>query len=153
VPGWGRRMATEAEVRAVLEFQQMPVGRPMNFVADGAALDLGRPVLVNIRPTLIGMALETRLLLESTQPPPGGGFMGVMAGCAGEDALLESVAFVELEFREDILVAGQAIFIGAGSEEVWRELLSVDSVAACAVERGPGMRACGEARTVFCMAC
>lgn len=127
-------MTAEAEVSPILEFQHVPVGRPVDFVADRTALDPGRLVLINIRSTFICMAFEAFLLLESAQPPPGRGFMRIVAGCAGEDAFLEAVPFVELELGENILVAEGAVFIRARLKKSRPDLFSMDGVTGRAVE-------------------
>lgn len=141
VPGRRRSMTAEAEVSFVLEFQHVPVGRPMDFVTNRTSLDPGGFVLIDERPAFIGMAFEALFLLEPSQPFPRRRFMGIVAGCAGENALLEAVPLVELEFGKNILVAERTVLVRARLKKSRPDLFSMDGMAGRAVERRFVMRA------------
>jgi hypothetical protein len=78
---------------------------------------------------LIRMAFAAGFMLESSEPLTSGRLMGIVAGRAGQDSFLESVAFVELKFTEDILVAGHTVFHRACLEERGFGVFSMNGVA------------------------
>jgi len=127
-------MTTEAEVSPILEFQHMPVGRPVDFVTDRTSLNPGGFVLVDKRPAFVSMAFEALLLLESAQPFSGCGFMRVVAGRAEQDAFLEAVAFVEFELGKNILMAEGTVFIRARHKKSRSDFFSMDGMTGRAVE-------------------
>jgi hypothetical protein len=84
----------------------MAVGRAVGVMADGAAFDPGGPMLVQERPALAGVTLQAGFLLEPAEPLSCLRLMGIMAGRAAEDSLLQPVPFVQVELGEDVFMAG-----------------------------------------------
>lgn len=113
----------------------------MDFVTDRASLQPGRFVLIDKRPAFIGVTGEALFLFKSSQPFPRRRFMRIMAGHAGQDAFLEAVALVELEFGKNILVAEGTVLIRARPKESRPDLFSMDGMTGRAVERCFVMRA------------
>jgi hypothetical protein len=108
VPRGSGAVATETQVGGALVGQHVPVMGAMDFVAGGAALDLGGLVFIEKRSPFVGMAADAQLIFESGQPHPSRRFVLIMTSRAFQDAFLKTMAFVHHKLRPDIFVAGQA---------------------------------------------
>ena len=117
-------MTTEAEVGNALGGQQVAIDRAVGLMAARATFDPGRAVFIQERAAFVGMAFEAGFLLETSEDLRAGlGRVGIMAGNAFQDAFLEAVPLVELEFGHDVLVAGRAgpvRLAGTGRRPRWQ---------------------------------
>ena len=89
----------------------------------------------------VGVAAEAGFVFETSQPFPGRGFMGIVAGGALHNAFLESVPFVQLELRGDVFMAHRAAFGFVQLEHAFLCGVSVLGMAGRAVQGGLAVRA------------
>jgi hypothetical protein len=97
-------MAAKTQVRHILVFQHMTVGRAMDIVTGRAALDFGRRVFIDKGTAFIGMTLKTGFLFKAAQSFPDSRSMDIMATGAFQNAFMQPVPLIQLELRGHILV-------------------------------------------------
>lgn len=100
----------------------------------------------NERSSLVGVALEALLLFEPTEQALRRRCMGIVARCAFEYTLPQSVAFVELECGEGVVMALDA------QPARWAELTERDICFGNVVQQGAGWRCAAMLAMAACTA-
>jgi len=98
-------VAAQALLSDVLMSEQVAVLRSVRAMTGRAAVDTRCRMLEDERPALVGVTLEALRLLETAEHHSRRSSMGIVARRAFERAFDESVALIELEGCELVLVA------------------------------------------------
>ncbi len=101
-------VARVTQVCNALSREQMAISRTVWGVAGDASLDDLGTVFENEGPALVLMAGEARVLFEATQGQARLRAVGIVAVSASDDAFLETMSLVELEFGQRRAVTGGA---------------------------------------------
>ena len=102
-------------------------------------------------PAFVRVTADACFIVESAEPFSRRWYMGVVAGRALQNALLESVPLVELELGEDILMTGITIFYRACLELEGFGFFGMDHVTGRAVHGRLAVRAGKELGIGFCV--
>lgn len=87
-------MAAKTQIRHILVFQHMTVGRAMDIVTGRAAFDSGRRMFIDKGTAFIGMAFKTGFLFKAAQSFPDGRSMDIMATGAFQNAFIQPVPLI-----------------------------------------------------------
>jgi len=145
---WRCCVAGITQRTGVLVGQHMSVRAAMGGVTGAAAFHSRRRMLEHKRSIFISMTGATLSLLEATQLHTFIRLVGVVAGHTTHCALGQSMSFVKVKLRKRILVAlitdrRSGIHIAEVVGQLCHWQLTMNAVAACAVQAGAPVGVCG----------
>jgi len=141
VPYRSSGMAAETEVGNALMGQHMPVRTAVDFVTRCTSFYTGCSMFIKKGASFIRMAFQTGFMLKPAQPFSCCWLMRVMAGCATEHTLLQSVPLVQFKLRKDILMADGTVFDCTCSQKIRPSYFRVHDMTGGTIHGGFPVRA------------